>query len=83
MKLIIPSDFKDLQDNDDHGYTINKNQDKEVLKIYFNNNLIAKRIKVKTKKKGSIRYFGINGYESYLTEEYRNRKEELFIKKDY
>lgn len=71
MKLILPSDFKDLQDNDEHSYEVDKNTNKEVLKLYFGDKLIAKRIKMSNKKKGAIRYFGVNGYEEYLTESYK------------
>lgn len=66
MKLILPSEFKNLQDNDEYGYSVDRNTNKEVLKIFYKDELIAKRIKVKNKKKGAIRYFGVNGYEKYL-----------------
>lgn len=71
MKLILPSDFKNLQDNDEHGYLVDRNTNKEVLKIYFGEKLIAKRIKMSNKKKGAVRYFGVDGYEDYLTEDYK------------
>lgn len=69
MKLILPSHFKNLQANDNHGYAVDKNTNKEVLKIYYGEKLIAKRIIEKNKKKRSTRYFGIDGYEQYLVEE--------------
>lgn len=69
MKLILPTHFKNLQDNDDHGYTVDKKTNKEVLKLYSGDQLIAKRIKLANKNKGAVRYFGIDGYEQYLKKE--------------
>lgn len=75
MKLIMKSEFKDLQYNDDHEYEVNRNPDKEVLKIYVGEKLIAKRIKLSNKKKGAIRYFGVDGYKDHLTDFYKEQYE--------
>lgn len=76
MKLITPSEFKDLQDNDDHFYDVDKNTFKEVLKIYDpNERLIAKRIIMSNKKKRSTRYFGVEGYQEHLSDAYKKSKE--------
>ncbi len=75
MKLIMKSEFKDLQDNDDHEYEVDRNTNKEVLKIYVGEKLIAKRIKLSNKKKGAIRYFGVDGYKDYLTDFYKEQYE--------
>ena len=59
------SEFKNLQDNDNYSYEVDSNTNKQVVKIYSGENLIAKKV---THKK-SIRYFGIQQYKDYLTEE--------------
>jgi hypothetical protein len=66
MKLIMQSEFENLRENDDHGYTIDKNGDKEVLKIYMGEKLIAKRIGHINKNKKSRRYFGSPDYKDFL-----------------
>ena len=55
MNLITKSDFLNLRDNDDHEYEVNTCGDKKVLKIFCDNTLIAKKIKLNR----SIRYFAI------------------------
>ncbi|WNC72234.1 hypothetical protein RGQ13_19255 [Thalassotalea psychrophila] len=65
MKLIMRSEFDNLRLNNKHSFEVDNNTDKQVVKIYCAEILIAKRI---TQKK-SIRYFGIKGYKDYLTEE--------------
>jgi len=62
MKLILKTEFACLRDNDNHHYDVDKNGDKEVLKIYFKDKLIAKRVTFKK----SIRFFGVSGYSDYL-----------------
>lgn len=64
MKLIMRSEFDNLRLNDAHSYTVDKNGDKQVVKIYAGEELIAKKV---THKK-SIRYFGIASYRQYLSE---------------
>lgn len=66
MKMILPSEFENLRINDDHGYTVDNNGDKEVLKLYMGEKLIAKRIFLKNKKKGAKRFFGCSDYKVYL-----------------
>ena len=65
MKLIMRSEFDNLRLNDNHTYDTDSNGDKQVVKIYCGDTLIAKRVK----HKKSIRYFGISGYQNYLTEQ--------------
>lgn len=48
-----------------HQYQSDSNGDKEVVKIYFGDLLIAKMIKLKK----STRYFGVKGYQQYLLED--------------
>lgn len=65
MKLIMKTEFDNLRENDNHLYETDSNGDKQVVKIYYGELLIAKRVKLKK----SIRYFGINSYQEYLTQE--------------
>ena len=65
MKLIMKSEFDNLRLNDKHSYDSDKNGDKQVVKIYCHEQLIAKMIK----HKKSIRYFGIDGYQHFLTDQ--------------
>lgn len=65
MKLIMRSEFDNLRLNDDLQYDVNNNGDKQVVKIYEDDKLIAKRVK----QKKSIRYFAITEYKEYLTEQ--------------
>lgn len=64
MQLIMKTEFENLQDNDNHCYDTDSNGDKQVVKIYCGELLIAKRVKLKR----SLRYFGINTYKEYLTQ---------------
>lgn len=65
MKLIMKTEFDNLRLNPDHSYDVNSNGDKQVVKIYRNDQLIAK----KTKIKKSIRYFAIKNYQQFLLSE--------------
>ncbi|WP_441004319.1 hypothetical protein [Pseudocolwellia agarivorans] len=65
MKLIMKTEFDNLRLNPDHQYEVDNNGDKQVVKIYCNNQLIAKKLKMKK----SIRFFGANDYEKHLTAE--------------
>lgn len=65
MKLIMRTEFDNLRLNDNHSYTSDTNGDKQVIKIYVGDELIAKRVKLKK----SIRYFGAQGYEKHLIQE--------------
>jgi len=69
MKLIMKTEFDNLRVNNNHSYDTDSNGDKQVVKIYCGEFLIAKKI---TQKK-SVRYFGVNGYQKYLTPEELNR----------
>lgn len=65
MKLIMKSEFDNLRLNLFHDYEADKNGDKQVVKIYCNDELIAK----KTQVKKYTRYFGIKNYKDFLTSE--------------
>lgn len=65
MKLIMKTEFDNLRLNNKHTYETDSNGDKQVVKIYCDELLIAKKVK----HKKSIRFFGINGYQLYLTNE--------------
>ncbi|WP_373083002.1 hypothetical protein [Zhongshania sp.] len=58
----MKTEFENLQQNDAHSYEVDTNTDKQVLKIYCGEVLIAKKIK----QKKSIRYFGVQAYKDYL-----------------
>ena len=63
MKLIMKTEFDNLRINNDHYYDIDSNGDKQVIKIYCGELLIAKKITLQK----SIRFFGISNYQQYLT----------------
>lgn len=63
MKLIMRTEFDNLRLNDDYQFDTDTNGDKQVVKVYCNGNLIAKKVK----HKKSIRYFGIPEYKDYLS----------------
>ncbi|QOL25313.1 hypothetical protein LP316_13580 [Thalassotalea sp. LPB0316] len=64
MKLIMRSEFDDLRLNPNHQFEADRNGDKQIVKIYADELLIAKKV---THKK-SIRYFAIKQYKDYLIE---------------
>jgi hypothetical protein len=64
MKLITRSAFDALRLNDQHEYDTDASGDTQIVRIYRDGQLIAKK---KTQKK-SVRYFGVAGYEKYLTD---------------
>ncbi|MEW6995661.1 hypothetical protein AADZ84_15505 [Colwelliaceae bacterium MEBiC 14330] len=63
MKLIMKTEFDNLRLNDNHNYETDSNGDKQVVKIYKGEALIAKKVK----QHKSIRYFGVSGYQQYLS----------------
>lgn len=65
MKLIMKTEFDNLRVNVNHDYETDSNGEKQVVKIYCGDLLIAKKIKLKK----SIRFFGIVTYQQYLTSE--------------
>lgn len=65
MKLIMRSEFDNLRLNPNHQYAVDSNGDKQVVKIYCDSELIAKKIKLKK----SIRYFAVKNYQQFLQEE--------------
>lgn len=64
MKLIMKTEFDDLRLNNNHSYESDSNGDKQVIKIYCGECLIAKKV---THKK-SVRYFGAANYQQFLSE---------------
>ncbi|PCI57942.1 MAG: hypothetical protein COB35_14140 [Gammaproteobacteria bacterium] len=65
MKLIMKTEFDNLRLNNAHSYDSNTNTDKQVVRIYCGEQLIAKMIK----QKKSIRYFGADNYQHFLTDQ--------------
>lgn len=65
MKLIMKTEFDNLRLNPLHNYDSDKNGNKEVVKIYLKDILIAKKVTLKK----TIRYFGAKGYQQHLTVE--------------
>jgi len=65
MKLIMKTEFDNLRLNKNHDYETDSNGEKQVVKIFCGELLIAKKIK----QAKSIRFFGIKGYEQYLIQE--------------
>jgi hypothetical protein len=65
MKLIMKTEFENLRINDEHEYELDTCGDKQILKIYVKDRLVAKRITIKK----SIRYFGSPQYKQYLMSE--------------
>ncbi len=63
MKLIMRTEFDNLRLNNDYQFDTDTNGDKQVVKVYCNDKLIAKKVK----HKKSIRYFGAPEYKEYLT----------------
>lgn len=67
MKLIMKTEFDDLRLSNEHSYDVDNNGDKQVVKIYCGEKLIAKKVQ----HKKSVRYFGVADYKNYLSEEHR------------
>ena len=65
MKLIMRSEFDNLRMNPFQDYQSDVNGDKQVVKIFRNNHLIAKKITLKK----SIRYFAVKGFQQFLVDE--------------
>lgn len=59
----MKTEFENLQQNSAHSFEMDTNTNKQVLKIYRDDALIAKKIKIKK----SIRYFGVQGYKAFLS----------------
>lgn len=64
MKLIMKSEFDNLRLNIAHQVKSDANGNKQVVKIYCEDELIAKKLTVKK----SVRYFGIATYSKFLTD---------------
>jgi hypothetical protein len=58
----MKTDFDNLKFNQAHTFSADSNSDKQVVKVYREQQLIAKKIKLKK----SIRYFAIQGYQQFL-----------------
>ena len=65
MKLIMRTEYDNLRNNPLHHVKSDVNGDKQVVKIYHSEQLIAKRVTLKK----SVRYFGVKGYEDFLINE--------------
>ncbi len=65
MKLIMRSEFDNLRKNPLHSYESDVNGEKQIVKIFHDGALIAKKVTLKK----SIRYFGAYGYQQFLTDE--------------
>jgi hypothetical protein len=65
MKLIMRSEFDNLRKNPLHSYESDVNGEKQIVKIFHEDQLIAKKVTLKK----SIRYFGVHGYQQFLTDE--------------
>ena len=61
MKLIMKTEFDNLRKNPLHGYESDSNGEKLTVKIYRDEQLIAKKITLKK----SIRYFAITAMQSF------------------
>jgi hypothetical protein len=61
----MKTEFENLRLNDTYQYEVDSNGEKQTVKIYDGDHLIAKKIKLKK----SIRYFAIDGYQDYLVDE--------------
>ena len=61
----MKTEFDNLRLNSCHDYETDSNGDKQVVKVFCGELLIAKKIK----QHKSIRFFGIKGYEQYLISE--------------
>jgi hypothetical protein len=59
----MKTEFDNLKNNNEHGYQTDSNGEKQTVKIFHHEQLIAKMVKLKK----SIRYFGAPGYQQYLT----------------
>lgn len=59
----MKTEFDNLRLNDNHSYESDSNGDKQVIKIFCNNELIAKKVTIKK----SIRYFGAQNYKQFIT----------------
>ena len=59
------SEFDNLRKNPLHSYESDVNGEKQVVKIFHGDELIAKKVTLKK----SIRYFGASGYQQFLTDE--------------
>jgi len=59
----MKTEFENLQKNSAHSFSNDTNSDKQVVKIYCGELLIAKKIKIKK----STRYFGVQDYQKFLS----------------
>jgi hypothetical protein len=61
----MKTEFDNLRINSDHNDDTDSNGEKQVVKVYCGELLIAKKIKFQK----SVRYFGVATYQQYLTQE--------------
>ena len=62
----MKTEFDNLRLNLAHDHEVDSNGDKQIIKIYCNRLLIAKKITLKK----SIRYFGIKKFKDYLVDDF-------------
>ncbi|WP_221435161.1 hypothetical protein [Thalassotalea piscium] len=62
----MKTEFDDLRLNDNHTYETDRNGEKQVIKIYSDEQLIAKKVTLKK----SVRYFGANNYHLFLSQQH-------------
>lgn len=60
----MKTEFDNLRLNNKHHIEVDTNGEKQVVKVYCNDLLMAKKIKIKK----SVRYFGAEGYSAHLIE---------------
>ena len=65
MKLIMKTEFDNLRLNNNHSYEVDSNGDKQTVRIYCDEILIAKKVTLKK----SVRYFGVKNYKTFLTDD--------------
>jgi hypothetical protein len=65
MKLIMRTEFENLQKNPLYSYESDNNGEKRIVKIFHGEQLIAKKIILKK----SIRYFAVKGYQQFIINE--------------
>jgi len=59
------SEFDNLRTNPHHEVKSDANGEKQIVKVYRSEHLIAKRITLKK----LVRYFAVNGYQQYISDE--------------
>ena len=61
----MKTEFDALRLNDDNGYEADKNGNKQTVKLYRGEQLIAKKISINQKGK-KPRYFGVKNFRDFI-----------------